>query len=112
MARLIDRIRDTSIRQRIKVTHTAKHNGETERGLAPAPTDRRQMDDQTQRTKGDRSVGRDGIFKKKKKKRRRRKRRRRRRRDLIYAAQFDTNDILTALYSHKVHTNAIYAHID
>ena len=32
--------------------------------------------------------------------------------DLIYVAQFDTSSILTALYSHKVHANALYTHID
>ena len=32
--------------------------------------------------------------------------------NLIYLAQFDTNGILTALYSHTVHTNAIRAHMN
>ena len=32
--------------------------------------------------------------------------------NLIYIAQFDTDGIVTALYSHEVHTNAIYANMD
>ena len=32
--------------------------------------------------------------------------------NLFYIAQLDSNGILTALYSHKVHTNAMYVHMD
>ena len=32
--------------------------------------------------------------------------------NLIHIAQMDTNGILSAVQSHKVHTNAIYAHMD
>ena len=32
--------------------------------------------------------------------------------NLIYIAQFDTNGILTALYSHTVYTNAIRAYMN
>ena len=32
--------------------------------------------------------------------------------NLIYIAQFDINGILTALYSHTVHTDAICAHMN
>ena len=32
--------------------------------------------------------------------------------NLIYIAHFDTNGILTALYSYRVHTNTIYTCMD